>query len=90
MDHFHVLVLVTKLMRRYYDSFEIRFTAGEFTSGWQRLEIGIGAGCTVSVTWFILIVEMIFKAVDFSKQITHVQPPKKAFVVDMMCLLTDK
>ncbi|XP_014775908.1 uncharacterized protein LOC106873184 [Octopus bimaculoides] len=47
MDHFHIPDKVTKIMRLYYDSFEMRFTAGDFTTDWHQLEIGIAAGCTI-------------------------------------------
>ncbi|XP_014768063.1 uncharacterized protein LOC106867650 [Octopus bimaculoides] len=90
MDHFHIPDKVIKVMRMYYDSFEMRFTAGNFTTDWHRLEIGVAAGCTISVTWFILVMELILKAVDFSVQITHVQSPKKAFMDDVTLLATDK
>ena len=44
---------------QYYDSFKMQFTARSFTTDWQQLEVGVAAGCTISVILFVLVVEMI-------------------------------
>ena len=46
----------------YYDRFRMRFTASMFTTEWQRLEVGVVAGCTISVILFVLVMEMILRA----------------------------
>ena len=45
---------VQAMLMQYYDKFRIRFTTDGFTTDLQRLEVGIVAGCTISV------MEMIF------------------------------
>lgn len=60
MNHFHIRGKGTKLMRIYYNDFQTRFT-----TDWHQLVSGITAGCTLSATWIILIMEMILKAVNF-------------------------
>ena len=49
MEHFWFPSEVQNLLISYYDNFVMRFSTGEFTTGWQRLEVGIAAGCTISV-----------------------------------------
>ena len=52
------------MVRKYYDMFKMRFTTGTFTTDWQRLEVGIAAGCTISVILFVLVMEMLLKACE--------------------------
>lgn len=51
------------------------FTAGNSTTDWHSLEIGLAAA-----EWFILIIYVVLKAAHFMKQMTHVQSPKKIFM----------
>lgn len=44
----HILLVMS-----YMDQLKMRFTVGNFTSKWQRLEKGIIAGCTISVALFV-------------------------------------
>ena len=62
MEHFWFPSEVQDLLMSYYDNFVMRFSTGEFTTGWQRLEVGIAAGCTISVVLFVLVMEMILKS----------------------------
>ena len=64
MEHFWIPEEIQKLMMKYYDNFMMRFTVGDFTTEWQRLEIGIAAGCTISVIWFILVMEMVIRSTE--------------------------
>ena len=52
------------LLMEYYDRFIMHFTTEDFTTAWQRLEIGIAAGCTISVILFLLAMEMILQGTD--------------------------
>ena len=84
MDFFHIPLEVQRIMKLYYDRFQMRFSTEDFTTEWHRLEIGIAAGCTISVIWFILVMELILRAASFSE--TEVRAPKKAFMDDVTLL----
>ena len=77
MDFFHIPEEIQELMRKYYSMFQMRL------SEWHRLEIGIAAGCTISVIWFILVMEMLLRATDFTAEEAKVKAPKKAFMDDV-------
>ena len=84
METFWIPQEVIDLMMEYYDSFTMRFSTDTFTTEWQRLEIGIAAGCTISVIWFLLAMEVILRAVTLEG--TEIQAPKKAFMDDITLL----
>ena len=71
-------------MMKYYGNFVMRFTVGDFTTEWQRLEIGIAAGCTISVIWFVLVMEMVIRSTETSG--AEIQTPLKAFMDDIAVL----
>ena len=73
-------------MRNYYSKFQMRFTTENFTTDWHRLEVGIGAGCTISVIWFVLVMEMLLRSADCSEELVKVRSPKKAFMDDVTLL----
>ena len=81
MEHFWIPEEIQRLMMKYYDNFMMRFTVGDFTTEWQRLEIGIAAGCTISVTWFVLVMEMVIRSTETSG--AEIQTPLKAFMDDI-------
>jgi len=81
MEHFWIPAEIQKLMMKYYDNFMMRFTVGDFTTEWQRLEIGIAAGCTISVVWFVLVMEMIIRSTKTDG--AEIQTPLKAFMDDI-------
>ena len=64
MEFFWIPEPVRMMVRKYYDLFKMRFTTGSFTTDWQRLEVGIAAGCTISVILFVLVMEMLLKACE--------------------------
>lgn len=86
MDHFYIPNKVQKIMKDYYGTFKMRFTTKSFTTSWHRLEVGIAAGCTISVIWFILVMEMILRSTDFTEERAMVKSPKKAFMDDITLL----
>ena len=81
MEHFWIPEEIQKLMMKYYDNFMMRFTVGDFTTEWQRLEIGIAAGCTISVIWFILVMEMVIRSTETNG--AEIKTPLKAFMDDI-------
>lgn len=44
------------------DSLKMRFTVGNFTTKWQRLEKDIMTGCTISVVLFVAAMKLQLKA----------------------------
>ena len=84
MEHFWFPKAVQELLMEYYDNFVMRFSTGSFTTGWQRLEVGIAAGCTISVILFVLVMEMILKSTCTEGLV--VKTPFKAFMDDITLL----
>jgi len=60
LEHYHVPEHVQGMIRSYFSGFQLRFSVGDYTKSWQKLEKGIVTGCTVSVILFVM--EMIIKA----------------------------
>ena len=86
MEFFYIPHEVQDIMREYYGNFQMRFSTDDFTTEWHRLEIGIAAGCTISVIWFILVMEMLLRSADCSEEKAKVRSPKKAFMDDVTLL----
>ena len=42
----------------------MRFTAQQYTASWQRLEVGIATGCTLSVILFAVAMNLLVKSVE--------------------------
>ena len=83
MEHFWIPEDVQSILKYYYDNFLMRFSTGSFTTEWTRLEVGIAAGCSISVVLFILVMEMILKSTDTSEETTLIKNAKKAFMDDI-------
>ena len=84
MNFFWIPEEVQNMMMDYYDHFLMRFTTKDFTTNWQRLEIGIAAGCTISVIWFVLVMEMFLKSTDTEGIVINI--PIRAFMDDLTVL----
>ena len=76
-------------MKEYYDNFRMRFSTEDFTTEWHRLEIGISAGCSISVIWLILVMEMQLRSADCHEEKAKVRSKKKAFMDDVTLLTRD-
>lgn len=61
---YHVPERFQKLLQRYYDNFNMRFSCGDFTTEWQRLEVGIVTGCTISVILFSAAMNLLVKSAE--------------------------
>ena len=48
-ERYHVPGKTRALLKDYFDNLLLRFTVKDFTTAWQRLEVGIVTGCTISV-----------------------------------------
>ena len=86
MDLFWIPPEVIKIMMDYYNLFIMRFFTANFTTAWQRLEIGIAAGCTFSVIWFVLVMEVLLRGTKINEETLSISAPKKAFMNDVTLL----
>ena len=86
LDFFHLPERIKKMIMSYHNKFNMRFTTEDFTSDWHRLEVGIGAGCTIAVIWFLFVVEMILRSANCSEERAKIRSPKKAFMEDVTLL----
>ena len=58
---------------------------GSFTTDWQRLEVGIAAGCTISVILFVLVMEMLRKSCRCEG--AEIATPLQSFMDDITLLV---
>ncbi|KAL9976249.1 hypothetical protein ACROYT_G013521 [Oculina patagonica] len=84
MENFWFPEPVKAMLMQYYNKFRMRFTTDGFTTNWQRLEVGIAAGCTISVILFVLVMEMILKSTK--ADIALLRTPLRAFMDDITVL----
>lgn len=92
LEHYQVSPEVTKLVVSHMDSLKMRFTVGDFTTKWQRLEKGIMAWCTISVVLFVAAGNLLLsaggaqcrgpKADDGTRH-----PSSRAFMDDVMVMI---
>ena len=61
-DYFRVSVVVVNLIRAYFQDITLCLSTAGFTTGWQRLEIGIMAGCMISPLAITTAMEIIIRA----------------------------
>ena len=88
LKRYHVPGNTRALLKDYFDSLLLRFTVKDFTTAWQRLEVGIVIGCTISVILFSAAMNMIVKSVEKRSRGPWMksevrQPLGKAFMDDM-------
>ncbi len=48
----------------YYDQFWMRFATQSYVTEWQKLEVGIPMGSTISPILFVLVMELLIRAVS--------------------------
>ncbi|XP_033755855.1 uncharacterized protein LOC117338607 [Pecten maximus] len=88
LERYHVPEKIRLLLQRYFDRLQLRFTVQDFTTSWQRLEVGIVTGCTVSVILFSAAMNLMVKSVEKMSRGPWMragvrQPPVRAFMDDM-------
>ena len=88
LEFFWVPFCLRQLIREYFDNFKFRFSAGQVTSSWQKLEVGIAMGCAISPLLFVLVMEVILRAgrgvgkgVEVAEGVFI--PPLRAFMDDI-------
>ncbi|CDQ81793.1 unnamed protein product [Oncorhynchus mykiss] len=90
---FHVPEPITTLVKAYFQDLQLCFTTPDFTTTWQRLEVGIMAGCTISPLAFTMAMEVIIRASRWvvggerTKEGLRL-PPIRAYMDDMTTLTT--
>ena len=88
LRRYHIPEKVQHLLQHYFDHFKMRFSVGEYTTEWQRLEVGIVTGCTISVTLFAAAMNLIVKSAEKASRgpstvSGSLQPLSRAFMDDM-------
>lgn len=92
-DLFSIPQAITTLVKSYFQDVQLCLTTEEYTTAWQRLDIGIMAGCTISPLAFTMAIEVIIRA---SRWVVGGQqlkaglrlPPIRAYMDDMTTLTT--
>ncbi len=92
-NFFHVPSSVTSLVKAYFEDLQLCFTTADFTTSWQRVEVGIMAGCTISPLAFTMAMEVIIRAsrwvVGGERTKNGIRlPPIRAYMDDMTILTT--
>ena len=85
---YHVLEEIQGLLKHYFEHFKMRFTVNDYTTSWQRLEVGIVTGCTMSVILFAAAMNLLVKSVEKESRGPVMtsgvqQPPTRALMDDM-------
>ena len=88
LTKYHVPEKVRTMLRHYFDNFKMRFNVADYTTAWQRLEVGIVTGCTISVVLFSAAMNLLVKSAEKMSRGPILssgvrQPPTRAFMDDM-------
>jgi hypothetical protein len=88
LQRYHIPSKIQDLLKHYFDHFKMRFSVGDYTTNWQRLEVGIVTGCTISVVLFAAAMNLLVKSAEKTSRgpvtVSGVkQPPTRAFMDDM-------
>ncbi|XP_062568263.1 uncharacterized protein LOC134230448 [Saccostrea cucullata] len=88
LERYHGPEKTRVVLKDYFDHLQLRFTVQDYTTAWQRLEVGIVTGCTISVILFSAAMNMIVKSVEKKSRGPWMksgvrQPPGRAFMDDM-------
>ena len=61
LEFFNFSTKVGEIIMKYFNSAFMKFTAKNYTTKWQALEIGIMMGCMFSPLLFVLAMELILR-----------------------------
>ncbi|KAL0159986.1 hypothetical protein M9458_043711, partial [Cirrhinus mrigala] len=91
-EFFHMPICVKNLVAQYFSNLQMCFSLQDFTTGWQRLEVGIAMGCTISPILFVAAFEIILigarQMVGGIKLPTGKRlPPLRSYMDDVTSLL---
>ena len=62
MKTYHIPKQIQMMVEMNYNTFQMQFTTEKFTTGWQRLEVGIPMGCKFSPILFVMAMNVIILA----------------------------
>lgn len=88
LEKYHVPAKTRHLLEKYFNRLELRFFVGDYTTSWQRLEVGIVTGCTFSVILFSADMNLLVKTAEkisrgpWMRAVIR-QSPVRAFMDDM-------
>lgn len=90
-SYFEVPEAITALVKAYFVELQICLATTEYTTAWQHLDVGIMAGCTISLLAFTMTMEVIIRAsrwVVGGEQLTPGLrlPPIRPYMDDMTTL----
>ena len=74
LDFFHVPRKLKSFLMDYYASFQMRFSAGDYLTQWQKLEVGIPMGCTISPILFAMAMEVLVQSARSWKPDVTINP----------------
>ncbi|KAL7875122.1 hypothetical protein SRHO_G00060920 [Serrasalmus rhombeus] len=87
MESYMCIYLCRDLIADYCNNFRMRVSSGATTSSWDKVEIGIITGCTISVTLFSLAMNMLTKSAEPECIVRIIsgqsQPPIRVFMDDL-------
>lgn len=61
LEFFRIPKTITNLIKSYFQDLHLCFTLSDFTTTWNRMEIGIMEGCTISSLLFTMAMEVIIR-----------------------------
>ena len=64
MVQYHIPNKIQDIILRYYSNIKVRFTTRTFTTKYQWVEKGIVTGCTVSVIYIVMAINLIVKIAE--------------------------
>ncbi|KAK0146800.1 LINE-1 reverse transcriptase [Merluccius polli] len=92
LDFFYIPVCIRTLVVKYFEDLRMCCTHQDFTTGWQRLEVGIAMGCSISPILFVAAFEIIL--IGARKMVGGVKlpsgqrlPPVRGYMDDITTIL---
>ena len=82
---------IPKMLKTYFDGFLMRFNTKEYTTNWNKLEVGNAMECSLSLILFVLAMQFFQKVTENNSDFVelgggfHMQPVK-AFMDDTTIL----
>ena len=88
LKRYHVPEKFRTMLQHYFDNFRMRFSVGNYNTAWQRLEVGIVTGCTISVVLFAATMNLLVKSAENIRRgpvtTSGIRlPPTRAFMDDL-------
>ena len=90
MEHFWIPEHINQIMKRYHDSFQMRFTTGDFTTNLTQAKNSYCCKLHHFCDLVCLVMEMLLLSTECSEYTVEVQSSKKAFMGDIAHLTKDE